>query len=166
MPVGTAIIIVAAVKYRRVSISSPTLNIWWAQTTHPKMPIPAIAKNIPGAPKGSCLPLLKTTAWLTRPNPGRIKIYTSGWPKNQNKCWKSTGSPPPVGSKNEVLMFRSNNNIVIPPANTGKLKTNKKAVTHTLIKKRGILNQLKEEFFKLFIVHKKINRSCNRSNSS
>jgi len=81
IPVGTAIIMVAAVKYRRVSMSSPTLNIWWAQTTHPKTPIPAIAKNIPGAPKGSCLPLLKTTACLTRPNPGRIKIYTSGCPK-------------------------------------------------------------------------------------
>uniref|UniRef100_A0A0E9UBY1 Uncharacterized protein n=1 Tax=Anguilla anguilla TaxID=7936 RepID=A0A0E9UBY1_ANGAN len=20
-------------------------------------------------------------------NPGKIKMYTSGWPKNQNKCW-------------------------------------------------------------------------------
>jgi hypothetical protein len=28
MPVGTAIIIVAAVKYKRVSISIPTLNMW------------------------------------------------------------------------------------------------------------------------------------------
>jgi len=44
----------------------------------------------------------------------------------------------------------------MPPARTGNLKTNKKAVTQTLIKNRGILNHLKEEFFKLFIVHKKL----------
>ena len=30
------------------------------------------------------------------------------------------GSPPPAGSKNEVFKFRSVNNIVIAPANTGR----------------------------------------------
>lgn len=30
------------------------------------------------------------------------------------------GSPPPIGSRKNVLKFRSNNNIVIAPANTGK----------------------------------------------
>jgi len=34
-------------------------------------------------------------------------------------CWNRTGSPPPLGSKNEVLMFRSVNSIVIAPARTG-----------------------------------------------
>jgi len=66
------------------------------------------------------------------------------------------GSPPPRGSKKEELRLRSNKSIVIPPANTGKLKTNKKAVTQTLIKNNGILNQLNEEVFKLFIVHRKL----------
>jgi phage FluMu protein Com len=42
-PVGTAIIIVAAVKYARVSTSNPTVNIWWAQTINPNKPIPFIA---------------------------------------------------------------------------------------------------------------------------
>lgn len=83
-------------------------------------------------------------------------MQTSGCPKNQNKCWNKTGSPPPVGSKKEVLMLRSNNNIVMPPAKTGKLKTRRKAVTQTLIKNRGMLNQLRDGFFKLFIVHKKL----------
>jgi hypothetical protein len=36
IPVGTAIIIVAAVKYARVSTSIPTVNIWWAHTIKPK----------------------------------------------------------------------------------------------------------------------------------
>lgn len=43
MPVGTAIIIVAAVKYARVSTSIPTVNIWWAHTMKPKTPMPSIA---------------------------------------------------------------------------------------------------------------------------
>jgi hypothetical protein len=43
IPVGIAIIIVAAVKYARVSISIPTVNIWWAHTMNPKNPIAAIA---------------------------------------------------------------------------------------------------------------------------
>lgn len=42
-PVGTAIIIVAAVKYARVSTSIPTVNIWWAQTMKPNRPIAIIA---------------------------------------------------------------------------------------------------------------------------
>ena len=43
IPVGTAIIIVAAVKYARVSTSSPTVYIWWAQTTKPNTPIETMA---------------------------------------------------------------------------------------------------------------------------
>ena len=31
------------------------------------------------------------------PKPGRIMMYTSGWPKNQNRCWNMIGSPPPAG---------------------------------------------------------------------
>jgi len=42
-PVGTAIIIVAAVKYARVSTSIPTVNIWWAHTINPSKPIAVIA---------------------------------------------------------------------------------------------------------------------------
>jgi hypothetical protein len=60
-----------------------------------------------------------------------MRIYTSGCPKNQNKCWYNTGSPPPAGLKNDVLKLRSVNNIVIAPANTGKDNSSKIAVTNT-----------------------------------
>jgi hypothetical protein len=43
IPVGTAIIIVAAVKYARVSTSRPTVYIWCAQTIKPRIPIDTIA---------------------------------------------------------------------------------------------------------------------------
>ena len=39
IPVGTAMIMVVAVKYARVSTSIPTVNIWWAHTINPKIPI-------------------------------------------------------------------------------------------------------------------------------
>lgn len=43
IPVGTAIIIVADVKYARVSTSIPTVNMWCAHTTNPSIPIAIIA---------------------------------------------------------------------------------------------------------------------------
>ena len=73
------------------------------------------------------------------PNAGKIRIYTSGWPKNQNRCWYSTGSPPPAGSKKEVLKFLSVRSIVIAPANTGSESNNKKAVMNTAQTKSGVL---------------------------
>jgi hypothetical protein len=39
------------------------------------------------------------------PNPGKIRMYTSGCPKKQNRCWYRMGSPPPAGSKNDVFKF-------------------------------------------------------------
>lgn len=58
------------------------------------------------------------------PNPGRIKIYTSGCPKNQNRCWKITGFPFPMGLKNIELKLWSKMIIVIPLASTGMDKIN------------------------------------------
>ena len=52
IPVGTAIIIVTAVKYARVSTSIPTVNMWWAQTIKPRIPMPIIAKIMPKSPNG------------------------------------------------------------------------------------------------------------------
>lgn len=65
-------------------------------------------------------------------------MYTSGCPKNQNKCWYKIGSPPPAGSKNEVLKFRSVNNIVIAPASTGSDSSSRMAVINTDQTNRGI----------------------------
>lgn len=72
------------------------------------------------------------------PNPGRIRIYTSGWPKNQNKCWYKIGSPPPEGSKKVVFRFRSVNSIVMPAARTGSDSSNRTAVISTDHTNRGV----------------------------
>lgn len=78
------------------------------------------------------------TTSLIKPNAGKIKIYTSGCPKNQNKCWNNTGSPPPTGSKKVVLKLRSNNSIVIAPANTGSDNKSKINVINILHRYRFI----------------------------
>jgi len=72
------------------------------------------------------------------PNPGIIKIYTSGWPKNQNRCWYKIGSPPPAGSKNDVFRFRSVRSIVIAPASTGRDRSNRTTVIVTAHTNRGM----------------------------
>jgi len=68
---------------------------------------------------------------LIIPKPGIIKIYTSGCPKNQKRCWYNIGSPPPATSKNDVLKFLSVKTIVIAPANTGNDNNNRTAVITT-----------------------------------
>lgn len=83
--------------------------------------------------------------WEIIPNPGRIKMYTSGCPKNQNKCWYRIGSPPPVGSKKDVLKFRSVRSIVIAPARTGRARSNSTAVINTDHTNRGIESSLIED---------------------
>lgn len=60
-----------------------------------------------------------------------MRIYTSGWPKNQNRCWKRIGSPPPAGSKNVVFRFRSVRSMVMAAANTGMASRSKIAVKNT-----------------------------------
>ena len=47
IPVGMAMIIVADVKYARVSTSIPTVNIWWAHTIKPRKPMDSMAHTIP-----------------------------------------------------------------------------------------------------------------------
>merc|ERR1711976_720002 len=64
-------------------------------------------------------------------------METSGWPKNQKRCWYRTGSPPPLGSKNVVLRFRSVRSMVIPAARTGREPINGIAVIISDQGKRG-----------------------------
>lgn len=88
-------------------------------------------------PKVSFFPEICVITWEIIPNAGRIRIYTSGCPKNQNKCIYKTGSPPPAGSKNEVLKFRSVSNIVIAAANTGSDSKSRITVTKIAHANRG-----------------------------
>jgi len=61
------------------------------------------------------------------------------------------GSPPPEGSKKEVLKFRSVNSIVIAPANTGKDSKSKTAVIRTDHTNSGIASKVIEDD-RIFII--------------
>jgi len=50
------------------------------------------------------------------------------------------GSPPPAGSKKEVLKFRSVKSIVIAPANTGKESSRRIAVKRTDQTNNGMIS--------------------------
>ena len=111
---------------------------------------------------------------LINPNAGSISIYTSGCPKNQNKCWNNKRSPPRIGSKNDVLKCRSKMIIVIQPANTGRDMINSKEVKNILHGNNGINNDvykiLKLDDFnrvtiKLILPNKELNPTiCNEKN--
>jgi len=90
------------------------------------------------------------------PNPGRIKIYTSGCPKNQNRRWHKIGSPPPAGSKKEVLRLRSVNSIVIAPASTGSDSKRRIAVKNTDHTNKGVRSHVIPTVRMLIIVVKKL----------
>jgi len=64
------------------------------------------------------------------------------------------GSPPPEGSKNEVLKFRSVSNIVIAPANTGRDSNKRTAVINTDHTNKGILSSLikRDRMFKIVVM--------------
>ena len=57
IPVGTAMIIVADVKYAHVSMSIPTVNMRCAHARNRSNQIAIMAKIIPGFPNASFFPL-------------------------------------------------------------------------------------------------------------
>src|SRR6201994_1573362 len=79
------------------------------------------------------------TIWLIMPKPGKIRMYTSGWPKNQNRCWNSTGSPPSEAEKKAVPKLRSVKSMVIAPASTGSDNNRRNTVTRIDHTNSGIL---------------------------
>lgn len=90
------------------------------------------------------------------PNPGRIRMYTSGCPKNQKRCWYKMGSPPPAGSKKVVFRFRSVSSIVIAPAKTGRDSRSKITVT-TIAQQNRVIRSNSIREFRIFVtVHKKL----------
>ena len=59
------------------------------------------------------------------PKAGKIMMYTSGCPKNQNICSNMTGSPPPAALKKLVLKKWSVSSMVTAPASTGMTAINR-----------------------------------------
>src|SRR5215468_856599 len=94
----------------------PLMNMWWPQTMKPRNPMAMMAYTIALYPK---IGLRENTDSNCEHSPiaGKIAMYTSGCPKNQNKCCQSSGEPPlcpvstpftvPSGTKKLVPRLRS-----------------------------------------------------------
>lgn len=61
------------------------------------------------------------------------------------------GSPPPAGSKNEVLRFRSVKSIVIAPASTGRDRRRRTTVMATAQTNNGIRSN-RRPFHRILII--------------
>src|ERR1043166_981352 len=79
---------------------------------------------------------------LMTPIAGSTSTYTSGWPKNQNKCWKRMGSPPKAGSKKPKCRKRSSISRTIVMAMTGIARMKMMLVAYRDHRKRGRRDQV------------------------
>ena len=134
-PVGIATAIVVIMNAARQNASIPEVSMWCPHTMKPTTPIPAIAKTIDLYPKIDLLALVASTS-DTIPNAGIMTTYTSGCPKNQNRCWNNKLSPPLV--KNTVPIVWSNNRNTIPIINAGRDIYSMKTLTNTDQVNKGI----------------------------
>src|SRR6266704_515075 len=85
----------------------------------------------------------------TIPNAGKISTYTSGCPRNQNKCCHKSGLPPPLidtgapfttspaGRKKLVCATRSINCMMIAASSGGNASSSRNAVTNCDHTKNG-----------------------------
>ena len=65
---------------------------------------------------------------MTTPKNGKATMYTSGWPKNQNRCWYRIGRAAALGSKKWVPKRRSASSMTSAPVSTGNATSTMKLV--------------------------------------
>ena len=92
-----AMIGVLVVRYPNVTMSEPIICEWCPHTIRPRNVVVKIAINVESLPKILHRLYLDSIS-LIIPNAGIINIWTSGWLRDQNKCWGKIKSPPLNGS--------------------------------------------------------------------
>src|SRR5205814_6621865 len=83
---GTAISNVSNTKTEPRNGFKPVTNIWCAQTRKERMAIANKEPTIAIYPKMGFLAFTLITS-ETNPIAGKMMMYTSGCPRNQNRCW-------------------------------------------------------------------------------
>ena len=79
---------------------------------------------------------------LMMPKLGRIRMYTSGWPKIQNRCCHSRGSAPISGLKKLDPKLRSNKSRNSATVMTGTANSSRNCTTRIIQVNTGILNSV------------------------
>src|SRR2546430_4134726 len=75
----------------------------------------------------------------TIPNPGRIAMYTSGCPKNQNRCCHNSGEPPACGCKRSLITSPAGMKKLVPARSeehTSELQSQSNLVCRLLLEKK------------------------------
>ena len=95
-PVGTAMSIDSPAKNGRST--APVVNMWCAHTPTDRRRWRSWRRRCrctrtPGGRENTGI------TSVTTPKYGSTRMYTSGWPKNQNRCCHSIGAPPASASK-------------------------------------------------------------------
>src|SRR5947209_5677123 len=88
-PVGTAMRNV--MNEKNGALMAPVANMWWAQTAVDREAMARVAKTKPLYPNTGLRENTGMTS-VTTPKKGRATMYTSGCPKNQNRCCHRIGS--------------------------------------------------------------------------
>src|SRR5437867_930239 len=121
-PVGTAMNMVETANAELATGPRPVANMWCAQTPQPINPMAMPENTTTGYPNSGLRENVGSTS-DTMPIAGRMRMYTSGWPNNQNRCCHSKGSPPLVALKKFVPIIRSNTSWMSPTVSTGSANT-------------------------------------------
>src|SRR5580698_3918564 len=98
LPIQIRVMIVAGMVIVRVGNENrsdengfiPLTNMWWPQTIQLRNPMDIIEYRITLLLSIGLRMLVMSTC-VTMPMAGRIAMYTSGCPKNQNMCCQSSG---------------------------------------------------------------------------
>ncbi len=118
--------------------------MWCAQTPNPMKPIAIPLNTTNWYPKSGLRAKTGMTSEMM-PKAGRIRMYTSGWPKSQNRCCQRTGSAPvgwpaAYGERNIVPHRRSNKRRKRSTVMMGSEKTRRNWTTRPIHTKTGIRN--------------------------
>ena len=70
--------------------------------------------------------------------PGRIRMYTSGWPKIQNRFWYMSGSPPAAALKKFVWKLRSMKTMISAAVTGGIANSVRNAITSIIHTNTGM----------------------------
>src|SRR6185312_5651339 len=152
MTEGMEMIIVVVWKNVAIRMPMPVIYIWCAQTMNDRNPI-VIAEYTSDLYPQIGLRVLLAMISATIPIAGRMSTYTSGWPRNQNKCCHSNGLPPPlfcanvptarpVGRKKLVCATLSINCMMPAASSGGNASNSRKAVTNCDQTKNGMRIQV------------------------
>ena len=115
----------------------PVANMWWAHTPKPMKTTSSSAIATNGkATSRRCVNAGMISVAI--PNAGTIRMYTSGWPKIQNRCCQSSAEPPCATSKKWVPTLRSRKSRIESAVSEGSANRSPNEAARNAKQKSGI----------------------------